>query len=42
MAIERRQYTAEFKRDAVRLMTEGRQSALEVAHALGINSNLLG
>ena len=42
MAIERRQYTAQFKRDAVRLMTQGGQSASEVAHALGINSKLLG
>lgn len=42
MAMERRQYTAEFKRDAVRLMTQGGQSASEVAHALGINSKLLG
>lgn len=42
MAGERKQYTAQFKRDAVRLMTEGGQSPAEVAHTLGINRNLLG
>ena len=42
MAVERRQYTAEFKREAVRLMEEGGLSAVQVACDLGINRNLLG
>lgn len=42
MAVERKQYTAEFKREAVRLMTDGGQSPMQVAHTLGINRNLLG
>lgn len=42
MAGERRQYTAEFKREAVRLMTQGDLSAAQVARDLGINPNLLG
>ena len=42
MAVERKQYTAEFKREAVRLMEEGGLSAVQVAHDLGINRNLLG
>jgi transposase len=41
MTVERKQYSAEFKRDAVRMMTEGRQSALQVARTLCIHSNLL-
>lgn len=39
---DRKQYTAEFKRDAVRLMTEGKQSASQVARTLGVNVGLLG
>ncbi len=39
---ERKQYTAEFKRDAVRLMTRGKQSATQVARTLGVNVGLLG
>ena len=39
---DRKQYTAEFKRDAVRLMTEGKQSPSEVARTLGVNVGLLG
>ena len=42
MAGERKQYTAEFKREAVRLMTQGGLSASQVARDLGINANLLG
>ena len=42
MAVERKQYTAEFKREAVRLMTQGDLSAAQVGRDLGINSNLLG
>ncbi len=41
MLVERKQYSAEFKRDAVHMMTEGGQSASQVARTLGINSNLL-
>ncbi len=40
--MERRQYTAEFKREAVRLMTQNDLSAAEVARGIGINPNLLG
>ena len=39
---DRKQYTAEFKRDAVRLITEGKQSPSEVARTLGVNVGLLG
>ena len=42
MAVERRQYTAEFKQEAVRLMTQGGLSAAQVARDLGINATLLG
>ena len=42
MAVERKQYTAEFKREAVRLMTQGDLSAAQVGRDLGINPNLLG
>jgi len=41
MAIERKQHSAEFKRDAVRMITQGGKSASQVARTLGINSNLL-
>ena len=40
MSVERKQYSADFKRDAVRMMTEGGQSAIQVAGILGINRNL--
>ncbi len=42
MAVERRQYTAQFKHEAVRLMTQDGLSAAQVARDLGINRNLLG
>ena len=42
MMSDRKQYTAEFKRDAVRLMTEGGQSSTELSRTLGVNVNLLG
>jgi transposase len=42
MVVERKQYTVEFKREAVRLMTQGDLSAAQVARDLGINPNLLG
>ncbi len=42
MAVERKQYTAEFKHEAVRLMTQGDLSAAAVGRDLGINPNLLG
>jgi transposase len=41
MAIERKQYSAEFKQEAVRLMTQGGQSSSLVAQELGINQGLL-
>lgn len=41
MAVQRKQYTADFKREAVRLMTQGNLSAAQVARDLGINANLL-
>lgn len=37
----RRSYNAEFKRDAVKLVTEGGRRASEVAKGLGINENLI-
>lgn len=41
MAVVRKQYSAEFKREAVRLVTEQGLSAAQVARDLGINDNLL-
>ena len=38
---ERRQYDQEFKREAVRLVVEGKRRATEVARDLGIESNML-
>jgi len=38
----RRQYTAEFKREAVALVTEQRYKIAEAARSLGIRPNLLG
>jgi|SRR5712671_4447913 len=37
----RRQYDKEFKREAVRLVVEGKRRASEVARDLGIGANLL-
>ena len=42
MMPDRKQYLAEFTRDAVRLMTEGGQSSTEVSRTLGVNVSLLG
>ncbi len=42
MAVQRKQYTAEFKREAVRLMAQNGLRAAAVARGLGINPNLLG
>ncbi len=39
---KRRNYTAEFKREAVRLVTERGYKVSEAAHTLGVNANLLG
>jgi transposase len=42
MAAERKQYTAEFKREAVRLMTEGGVSGAQVSRDLSVCRSLLG
>lgn len=39
---KRRVYTAEFKHEAVRLVTEHGYGVSEAAHNLGINANMLG
>jgi transposase len=39
--MERRKFDAEFKREAVRLITSGGRKAFEVARDLGISDNLL-
>ena len=39
---ERRQYTKQFKVDAVRLVTEQGYRQAEAARSLGINANMLG
>jgi transposase len=39
--MERRKFDAEFKREAVRLITSGGRRASEVARDLGVSSNLL-
>jgi len=39
---ERKQYTKEFKLDAVNLVTEQGYKCAETARRLGINSNMLG
>jgi transposase len=39
---KRRQYTAEFKREAVRLVTEQGYGVTEAAHNLGIHAHMLG
>ncbi len=38
---KRRQYTEEFKREAVKLVTEQGYTQAEAARSLGINSNLI-
>jgi transposase len=42
IAEKRRQYTEEFKRDAIRLVTEQGYSVSETARNLGINAQMLG
>ena len=42
MSAERKQYSAEFKREAVRLMTEGGVSVAQVSRDLNICRSLLG
>jgi len=42
MAAERRQYSTEFKREAVRLMNEGGVSLAQVSRDLGVCRSLLG
>jgi transposase len=42
MGTERKQYSAEFKREAVRLVTEKGLSVAQAARDLGLNENLLG
>ena len=42
MRVERKQYSAEFKREAVRLVTDKGLSLAQAARDLGINNNLLG
>lgn len=39
--IKRKQYTSEFKREAVRLVTEGGLSMAQVARDLGLGDNLV-
>ena len=41
MATTRRQFTSEFKFEAVRLVTEGGRSVTQVARALGIRPDML-
>jgi transposase len=41
MGVERKQYSREFKYEAVRLVTEGRLSIAQAARDLGINDNML-
>ena len=42
MAEKRRNYTEEFKREAIRLVTEQGYGVAETARNLGINANMLG
>jgi transposase len=42
MSEKRRQYTDEFKREAVRLVTDHGYGVTETAHNLGINAHMLG
>ena len=39
--INRKQYSSEFKREAVRLVTEGGLSMAQVARDLGLNDNMV-
>lgn len=41
MAEQRRKFSREFKLEAVRRVTEGRETAAEIARALGIQPNML-
>ena len=41
MRVERKQYTSQFKQEAVRLVTEQGLSIAQAARDLGINDNLL-
>lgn len=41
MADQRRKFSREFKVEAVRRVTEGRETAAEIARALGIQPNML-
>lgn len=41
MAVERKKYTEEFKREAVRLMESSGKTIAEIARDLGINDNNL-
>lgn len=40
--MERRRFTAEFKREAVRLVKQSGSSRAQVAQELGLNANMLG
>jgi transposase len=42
MGMERKQYSAEFKREAVRLVMDKGLSVAQAARDLGLNENLLG
>jgi transposase len=42
MAEKRRQYPEEFKREAIRLVTEQGYSVSETARTLGLNAQMLG
>ena len=42
MTERRQKYTAEFKRDAVKLVTEQGYAIAEAARNLGLNGNMLG
>ncbi len=41
MADQRRKFSREFKIEAVRRVSEGRETAVEIARALGIQANML-
>ena len=41
MADQRRKFSREFKIEAVRRVAEGRETAVEIARALGIQANML-
>lgn len=41
MEVQRKQYTPQFKQEAVRLINEGSLSLSQVAQQLGVNRNLL-